>query len=214
MDTASVYHQLNDLPTPFIRNGVPYTQWIDALAFGLQTGTNFFSGLPSQQYLPLASGGWLDVWGELFGISRAQNESDTLYRNRALFLLNAIVGTVIGIEELGYLVFQAPITVTESPSGGYTIVFPGNATSTQIASFETYLQRIRPAGVPYLIEQQTGGLYLSTFNYLSPSDDASPYLSSATSSIPPTIPSFVTNSAPILPDILLTDPVMTSAVTV
>lgn len=70
--------------------------WLYAIGQGF---SRLSGSLPAKQlYLATAQGGWLDEWGTLYGIARAQGENDTTYRAR--IIANALGGnndTLIGL---------------------------------------------------------------------------------------------------------------------
>ena len=209
MDFPAVLARLNDLPTTFQRNGPPYTLLIDSIGWQLAMFT-LAADATSQQVLAFgpALDGWLDVWGLLWGVPRQQNEANSSYSLRIARTVLAWVGTFPAIQ--AWLNFYAPGgTVTENlPNVGYVITFPANMTTAQITAFLLSLNRIRPAGVPFVIQQVTGGITLGTDIFLATGAPKGAYLSSAFTPIPFPLGAVTNNTVPLLPSCYMSDPTL------
>ena len=215
MDINQVNAQLSDLPSTFTRPGTPYTQWQDSWAEALALFTNGCDGVIAQTDFDgstYASGsgaqfGWLDVWGEIFGIVRNSNESDVLYAARISATLLAWVGTIPAIQACGMQILSTIVSVIENiTSLGYSIVIPYSPTTAQLQFFVSALARVRPAGVPVTLGTTTGGIYLTTISYLGENPSvAGAYLTAGVTYVSGLFGSNTNNSVPLLPDLLLTD---------
>lgn len=207
MDFPSVTARLNDLPTTFKRNGPPYTLLIDSIGWQLAMFT-LAADATSQQVLAFgpALDGWLDVWGLLWGVPRQQNEGNSPYALRIARTVLAWVGTLPAIQ--AWVDFYAPGgTVVENlPNVGYIITFPGNMTTAQITAFLISLNRIRPAGVPFVIQQAQGGITLGTDIFLATGAPKGAYLTSAIQGLALPIGPSTSNTVPLLPNTYFSDP--------
>ena len=209
MDFFTVLARLNDLPNTFTRNGPPYTQLIESIAVELATFTNAADATMSQvQIDDVALDGWLDVWGLLWGVPRLQNEANSTYNTRIDRTILAWIGTLPALQQ--WMNFYAPGgTVTENPSGlGYTLQFPATMTLFAIQAFLSALNRIRPAGVPFTIFQAGIGIYLGTETFLNIGAPKGAYLTAGTVPVPLNIGDSTPNSFPLLPSLLMQDPVL------
>jgi hypothetical protein len=215
MDLPSVLARLNDLPRTFKRQGPPYTQLIDSIGWQLALFT-LSADTTSQRALTFSPAleGWLDVWGLLWGVPRQQNEANSSYATRIVRTVLAWVGTLPAIQ--AWLNFYAPGgTVTENlPGLGYAITLPANMTLAQITAFLLSLNRIRPAGVPFIISQVVGGITLGTDIFLATGAPKGAYLSMAVNAIPLPIGATTNNTVPLLPSTYFDDPTLNPSLAV
>lgn len=209
MDFTQVQAQLNDLPDTFKRESVPYTQLIDSLTGTLVSFTAGVDGITAQEAFANATDGWADFWGLLFGIPRDTNESNTRYKARVQFTLNSGAGPALAIQNWIISVWGVAATVKENlPEVGYSIMFPPGLVSTQIAQILVSLARIRPAGVPFQVFIESGGLYLETINFLDTADVTGAYLTGGLSAFILPIGAITPNIPVLLPDLFLVDPLL------
>jgi hypothetical protein len=204
---ADIQAQLNDLPTTFKRHGAPYTQLIDALSGGLTGFTVGVDGVIAQTAaFQLAQGGWLDLWGLLFLVPRSANEGDGPYETRIAETVLAWVATMPAIQ--AWLNLFAPGgTVTEGlPSVGYSLILPATMSPSDIVNFLIAFNRIRPAGVPFTVQQSAGGLYLGTVAFMGLGRVQGNYLTEATGQQALNVASVTNNARPMIPSLFLVDP--------
>jgi len=215
MDLPSVLARLNDLPSTFKRNGPPYTLLIDSIGWQLTMFTQA-ADATSQQVLAFgpALDGWLNVWGLLWGVPRQQQEANSSYATRIARTVLAWVGTLPAIQQ--WLIYYAPgATVTENlPDVGYVITFPANMTLAQIAVFLLSFNRIRPAGVPFAVQQIASGLTLGTDVFLATGAPKGAYLSGAAEPFPLPIGPSTPNTVPLLPTVYFSDPTLNPSLAV
>ena len=208
MDLPSILARLNDLPSTFKRNGPPYTQLIDAIGAALAISGQAADATETQvQGFPAAVDGWLDVWGLLWGVPRQPNEANSPYATRITRTVLAWVGTLPAMQ--AWIAFYAPgATIIENGSAtlGYTITLPSTMTTAQVTTFLQSLGRIRPAGVPFNVNQLGGGLYLGTTEFLSDGRVMGNYLTSNTGTLTLPLSPFTPNSVPLLPTLVFVDP--------
>ena len=117
MDQEEVLYQLNDLPLTFQRPGAPFTNLIDAIAAALARGTTSDDSTTSQLTFVHARYGWLDVWGELFGVPRNPNEADSRYSSRIQYTVTAGGGPPAAIVAWCLYVWGVAITIAENIGG-------------------------------------------------------------------------------------------------
>ena len=209
MDFPAVEAQLNDLPNTFKRNGPPYTQLIDSFAAGLTLFTLGADATAMQVALfGFALDGWLDVWGLLFNIPRNQNEANAIYGTRIARTVLAWVGTVPAIQ--AWMNFYTPGgVITENfPNVGYTMTFPSSVPLAVINSFLITLNRIRPAGVPFIVLIGSSGLFLGTEEFTGQGQVAGSYLTIGTTRLFPNLNATTLSFEPILPTLYLVDPTL------
>lgn len=209
MDFFAVLSQLNDLPTTFTRNGAPYTQLMDSITGALSLFTLTEDATFTQVLnFTNAVNGWLDVWGLLLGVPRNQNESDVSYSPRIFGTVSAWVGTVPAIQF--WLNLYAPGGVITENVGtvGYTLTFPPLMTTVQIENFLITLNRIRPAGVPFIAQQNGIGLYLGTDEFTGDGRVVGNYLTRLESPVGLIIPASTPNARPTIPTLYMTDPTL------
>jgi len=214
MQYSTISIRLGDLPPAFQRPDPTYAAWQTAQATSLFNYCSAVDSISLMVTFSAAQGGWLDVWGQLFGIPRNSNESDSAYQPRISAWLQAAVGSPYAISSFGSDYFGFPAIVKENLTYGYSITIPSHVTKAQIASFVTALERIRPAGVPITLYQSNQGSYLSTFVYVGGTNTAGPYLGGGTNYVPWPAAANTNNSQPLLPTILITDPVLNGTVTI
>lgn len=203
MDQGAVLARLTDLPSTFTRQGAPYVQIIGAIGAALATFTGAADATEGQvQNFSVALDSWLDVWGLLWGVPRNQGEPNGSYAPRIGRTVLAWVGTVPAIQ--AWLDLYAPGgTVTENAGSlGYSIDFPANMTLAQIQSFLASLGRIRPAGMPFSVQQTGFGVFLGAHAFLGTND----YLGAGTQSVAPTLSASTSNAVPLLPSLYFDDP--------
>jgi hypothetical protein len=209
MDFLQVVALFNDLPSSFKKTTAPYTQVIDGLATQLAAYTNGSDYTVSQLTIANARYGWLDVWGLIFGIPRNANESDYNYYNRIIAVLNAIVGTIPGVEFWLTFCFGSG-TVTENVGGlGYSIQLPSSFSESQLEVFVTTFNYIRPIGVPFSYTNVADGMFLRTVNFLGGADKMiGAYFGAVYNYQPLPFSACQPSAVPLLPDLYLTDPTM------
>lgn len=206
MDFEAVQAALNDLPLTFKKLTTPYTQIIDVQTASLSIFTEGVDGTMTQPVFANAYGGWLDVWGLVFGVQRLTDEGDAAYAARIQWLLLAWVGTVPGLQALLDLLAPGGSVTENLPTVGYSIELPSAMTLQQIGAFFLLIQYIRPAGVPFTVSQVRGGLFLGTIVFMGRGQVMGSYLTDATKGFPLTIPALVNSAQPLLPDLYLVDP--------
>jgi hypothetical protein len=209
MDWQDVLAQLNDLPSTFTRDGNPYDWWVNSFTELLSRYTTAADAYTNQINFNQANGLWLNVWGELYGISRHTDETDSDYSTRISQTLQAPHGPPLAIQQFLLLSLGITATVTEDiPSKvGWNVAIPINTMESQTAIAQD-LDFVRPAGVPYNFNIITGGFYLTTVNYLGRARVTGAYLSSPTDVVVPNISTNTNNSVPLLPTTFLTSPII------
>lgn len=202
-----IQERLGDLPASFLRSGDVFAAWQLSQALQLLEYCQGADGLVPQSYFGSADYGWLDVWGELFGIPRNNNEANSVYQARITSTLMSPVGTVYAIQAYSTAYFGSTVTVTENlPAAGYTISLPAAAMNRN--TYLINLQKIRPAGVPFSFVQSLESFYFNTFSYFNGQYDGAFYYGGSNSTLSITIPEPIDNEQPLLPDILITDPIL------
>lgn len=216
MDQAKVLAAINDLPSTFKRDAdTTYLQFIDALTAALFRMTNAADGITSQLTIGNASGGWLDLWGMLFGLPRRANEADSTYFARITITLTGGAGPVQCMLNWVFTAWGLVIAITENlPSVGYVITFPATVSTVQIGQIIQGLAQIRPAGVPFTVVISNIGTYLDTVNYLNAGNVTGAYLGGGTTPVNLTLASANNNSPPLLPQLFLTDPTLNPSLAV
>lgn len=207
MDFPAVEAQLNDLPDTFRRPMAWYTQLVDSVSMALCRYTLGEDATFTQvSSYGLATDGWLDLWGLLWGVPRNLEEANAAYETRVQRTVLAWVGTVPAMQ--AWLNFYAPGgTITENTNGlGYTLDLPATMTLPQIVAFLVSFGRIRPAGVPFVIHQSAGGPFLGTTEHLGQGIVVGAYLSAGAGGMGLPIGAGTPNAAPLLPTLYMTDP--------
>lgn len=213
MNYAAVLRQLNDLPSTYLRAGNPFGQVQESQASAAARLTNASDALLAQTEIDTASDGWLDVWGLLFNISRLSDESDYNYRIRILATIMAWVGTIPALNAWIVLMTGKAGSVTENtPNVGYVIHLPAGISTAQIRAFAQTLGYVRPAGVPFTIVSETGGLYLDTDVFLDGRRSWGNYLADGATPVDLGLSPVTNNATPLLPDLLLVDPTLNPGV--
>ena len=212
MDFALVQQNLNDLPSTFLRDGTPFTQYMEALSAALTRDTSAVDQVLAQvANYKNAQFGWVDLWGLLFNTPRQSDEADENYLSRIQFETTFGNGTPVGMAYWVLAVWRIAVTIQESlPNVGYSITFPSTVTDAQIAQIVESLARVRPAGVPITgLNRPSGeGLYLTTINFLGAAKVTGAFLSETSTGVGLSLYPATNNAVPILPDYLLTDPTL------
>lgn len=210
MDVSAVRATLTDLPTAFLRQpGGWFDQLMDALSFETALGTLGTDDTVTQvQSFTDAQDGWLDIWGMLAGLPRNANEGNAPYATRINQTITAWVGTLPAIQ-MWLNLFAPGGTVADNQSGmGYTISTPAGMTVAQINTFLASLDRIRPAGMPFSVYQNVGGLYLGTSEFTGTGTVMGAYLTAGTSTLPLQLSPFTNSMGPLLPDLYFIAPIL------
>lgn len=207
MNLNAVAAQLNDLPATFRPAGNPYAQFIASLASAESLFTEGADATMAQALsFQNAIGGWIDVWGLLFGVPRNQNEGSIPYALRITETVLAWVGTLPAIQ-MWLDLFAPGGTVVENASGlGYVINLPGGMSLTQINTFLVSLGRIRPAGVPFTVKAPSAGLYLDAEAFLGDSVTFGSYLTTGVQPVALGLNATTPSAQPLVPDLFLVDP--------
>jgi hypothetical protein len=207
MDFPTVLARLNDLPSTFRRNGPPYTQLIDSIARALAGFTLAADATEAQvSAFTVALDGWLDVWGLLWGVARQQNEANSSYGTRISRTVLAWVGTLPAIQ--AWVSFYAPggTVVDNYPTLGYSITLPPTMTPAQVTSFLRSLNRIRPAGMPFTVNQTASGIFLGTQVFIGTGLSQAPYLTGTAINLALALNPVTPNTVPIIPTTFMSDP--------
>lgn len=207
MDLPAIIAQLNDLPATFRPQGNPYAQFAAAVAAAASLYTSGADATGAQAVaFSNAIDGWIDVYGLLFGVPRNQGEGNIPYALRIGETVLAWVGTLPAIQAWIDL-FAPGGSVTENASRpGYAIVLPSSMTNAQALAFVQSLGRIRPAGVPFTVQQLGTGLFLGTEAFLGKGSTLGSYLTGGGSAGLPDIGAMTPSAQPIIPDLFLVDP--------
>lgn len=213
MDNLQVLAQINDLPPTFKRGNDVFLEFIDALVASLSRYTNAADAINGQLVYGNAAGGWLDLWGLLFGFQRFTNESNTHYSIRILQTLTGGAGPVNAMLLWTQIVWGVTISITEyiSPLCGYTIAFPATLTAVQINQILQGMSYVRPAGVPFNVVVANIGTYLDTINFYDAGLVTGAYLGGGTTPFSPSLGPATNNSPPLVPSLYLTDPTLNPA---
>ncbi|MDE2233356.1 MAG: hypothetical protein KGJ90_04580 [Patescibacteria group bacterium] len=209
MNFQQVQAQINDLPNTFKRIGVPYTQFIDALTAALYIMTMGVDGMVAQGSFPAAAYGWLDAWGLLFNIQRGNNQPDQSYSKQIQYTVNVSGGPPLYIVAWILAIFGVSVQIQENiPDLGYVLTFPQGLTQAQITTIIASLSYVRPAGVPFVVEQANIGLYPDTINFINGVRVTGSWISGGEVEVPLGIGSTVNNAPVSVPTLLLTDPTL------
>lgn len=164
MDFLSIVNQLDDIPQTFRRPGTPYTWLIDSLATALYLMCQASDSLQAQYNFLTSTNGWIDVWGDLCGITRNLNESDVVYLPRIQNTLLAWRDSAVAIEKFLQVAENIQATVLEQNPVGYKLLFPYLTDINRITQAVLDLKYVRPAGVPFTVFSEIG-TYLNTVDY-------------------------------------------------
>ena len=206
MNLQAVQAQIGDLPATFRSSGWS-TQMMSAVAAAMALFTGGDDATMAQvSKFSVAQDNWIDLWGLLFNVPRNNSEGSIPYALRVQRTVTAWVGTLPAIQQ--WLNWFAPGgTVAESVSGfGYVLTLPQYMTSAQITAFLVSLGSIRPAGVPFTVQQQGVGLFAGTEGFLGDGQALGSYLAGIASPYVLGLGAYTPNSPPLIPTILLTDP--------
>lgn len=190
MDTGAILKQLNDLPGVFKPGDPTYNVIMASILTELNDLGATTDSLQAQLSFPTATAGWLDLWGDFFGIPRNASEPDATYNSRIQETLLGWASTVAGIKKYIETVYGVSVSVTENlTNGGFTITFSEPLTDTVYTEIALGLNHIRPAGVPFLpLQVISGGGFLTTDFFLGMSSAGGAYLTSPTEDFYPPIP--------------------------
>lgn len=164
MDFLSIVNQLNDLPATFRRPGTPYTWLIDSLATCLYLMCQASDSLQAQYNFLTSTNGWIDVWGDLCGITRNTNESNVVYLPRIQNTVLAWRDSAVAIEKFLNIAENIQAAVLEQNPVGYKLLFPYLTDINRITQAVLDLKYVRPAGVPFTVFSEIG-TYLNTVDY-------------------------------------------------
>jgi hypothetical protein len=211
MTYNDILNQLDDLPEPFRHNGSIYPSIIASIAAALARNTNSADAVISDININTAQWGWLNTIGELYGIIRTQYETDPIYRRRIEQTLIAPHGTPEAIQDFIKLILGITTVVTENFTNcSYQINFLSPVSVATIQQVVIAINWVRPAGVPFLpLFRSSGGLFLSTCNFLGIKRVTGSYLANPTIAINVSIGPSTDNLVSQLPTLYLTDPYIT-----
>lgn len=209
MDFPTVQQYLNDLPNTFKRPGAPYTQLIDSISAALARFTTGSDGVMAQTIFGSAQYGWLDIWGLIANVVRRPNEADAVYQARILNTLIAPHTTPVALFVwLQFIEGVTAIIVENLPSVGYAITLPPTLLLAQLEQIVLNLAYVRPAGMPFVAQQQTGGTFLNTVDYTDLARATGEFLGGASTNLGIVLPASTNNATPLLPSLLMTDPTL------
>jgi len=228
MNQQEIYLRLLDLPTTFKRNDLSFAQWIDAVASALYLFCQASDNLQGvQTNFQQSSNGWLDIWGELCGIGRRDDESNEIYQYRIIETLMADRDSAVAIVEWIQAIENLAVQVTENiptPNQvggpvygvGYNIIFPPTQSLKNILRILTNLVYVRPAGVPFNVYFSQGGDFLNTINYFGNGPQLNPaigrvtgaYLASNPQPLQFSLGASTNNTTSLLPNLFFTDPTL------
>ena len=205
MQWADVLARLQSLPTTFRRPPGTYTFLENAETAAVTRYTAADDAQSAQTTLLGAAGRWVDVFGLLLGIPRLPAEADSAYVTRIVVTTTAGKGPGVAIELFLLLSLGVQATVTDSPTAtGYVVNIPGG---TALAPVLAAIAYVRPAGVPFVVNQVAGGPYMGTVDFLGRGRATGSYLTAPMTTASPT--GSATNSAQAtLPTTFLTDPTL------
>jgi len=213
MQYSVVASRIADLPPPFTRPDSNYAAVQASLSYALTQYCQPADSTDQQTNYGIADGGWLNVWGQLLGLPRYPSEADSVYQARVLSILIAPVGSALAIQTFATSFFHSSVTVTEN-FPGYTVAIPSFASVSQIDTFAVALGRIRPAGVPIIIEQIQQSFFFNNYNYFNGQGIAGVYFGGPPNFVTWPLPINTNNSQSLLPSLLLTDPVLNGQISI
>jgi hypothetical protein len=164
MDFPTIWRQLQDVPATFRREGTPYAWLIDSFTSGLYLFCQASDALQQQYNFDTSAEGWIDVWGDLAGITRNVNEPNSVYKNRIANTVLAWRDSPVAIERFIQLVENVTALVAENDPIGYRLYFPTVFDLSAINQIVLDIKYVRPAGVPFQVFSQRG-TYLDTINF-------------------------------------------------
>lgn len=222
MDQFSIYQRVGDLPATFKRENQVFLQWIDSLVAALLLYCQAADNLQGvQTNFEQASNGWLDIWGELCGVKRRDNESNSVYQQRISETLLAPRDSAVAIVQWIKIIENLDVQVVElSPQNvGYNIIFPPTQLAATVNRILANIVYVRPAGVPFYAFFSQGSIYLDTINYLANGYSLNPAIGRVTGAylggtgIPTgfTIASSTNNTVSLLPNLFFSDPTLNPA---
>ncbi len=203
MQLLDVLNQLNDLPDTFKRIGPNFSAMENSFGLSLSAYTVSTDGILNQLNFQNAEFYGLDLWGDMFGVTRNINEDDTVYKSRIVNTLEAWFCTIPGIIRYLQQVYNISATITES-GASWSVTFTTPSISPLVIIDN--LNIIRPAGVPFYVNLLSGGLYLNTINYIGSYRVTGSYITSPFSNYNFTIPSTTNNSLALFPTTLVSTP--------
>lgn len=213
MDYAAVQYYLNDLPPNFLRQGTVFTQWQNSLTLGITRWTSAIDGVMAQVNFNNAKWTWLNTWGQLYGVQRPANFTDSAYRTLIQKTLLARGATPVTIQyylSWGYgVTSQIKEDFTNTSWNIYLSSPLPNATTETYNQLAANLGRFRPAGVPFSpFYIPYGGFYISTINFVGVTRVPGSWLTSATLAQGFSLAEGTTNSVSGLPTTFLIDPTL------
>lgn len=201
---------VTSLPETFRRVGSNYSVWqtsqMIAIARFISGDDSIISQIVS---VDAATAKWLDTFGELLGISRKSRESDSAFAARVQ--ATCVANHCSPLNIIAFLSFSMNITteVTESfPDVGWVLSVSDSNVLTDEATLADTLVRVRPAGVPFVYEYPSGGLYMTSNVFRNRPLGYGAFLSDATKTKTPTEGGATNAATSTLPTVFLTDPVI------
>lgn len=216
MDTAAVLYYLNDLPPTFKRRGAGFAQMMASLGTGVSLGTEASDAVLAQIAFDQAQWGWLDFWGQLFGIPRLFQEEDAVYRQRIQTLLLLRGATPVALETFINAVYAVNCTIKEDfTDTAWFLNLSSTIAGVNYDTLASALGTVRPAGVPYTPFQiAVGGCFISSVNFLGGARVPGSWINSSTIAQNFSLSAGTTNSAPLLPSAYLSDPMLNPSLAV
>jgi len=214
MDFPTVQNSVNDVPATFKRQTQSFLQWADSESAALARGTIAADSILAMVVSILdAKYGWLDFWGLLFGLPRNASESDSTYLARVQYTISNGAGPLLAIQNWIEQIWGVAAVVTDSAGVlGYSITFPPVVTLAQVQQIIDGLNRVRPAGVPFMEFLQNTGTYLDTVNFLDCARISSAYLGGeGVTRVYPFVSAGTPNTTAKLPTLFMTDPTLNPA---
>ncbi len=202
---------LTDLPNTFRRYGSLFNAIILGFAIACARNNIAIDSIYQNIYTNNARWGWLDVFGQLYGILRNQYETDPQYRVRLIGTLTAPHGTPFAISQFLNLALGLNTNITENfVSPSFSINFSSPVTTSTLQNVVNSINWVRPAGIPFQpLYTQTGGLFLETINYLGITKVTGSYLSAPHTTVNVAVSPSTPNPVCILPTTYFTDPFIT-----
>jgi hypothetical protein len=213
MDAATVSYYLNDLPATFKRRGPNYDAWMASLGAGIASWTQAADAVMGQIDFSTAQWGWLDTWGQLFGLPRLAQESDAQYRPRIQGLMQLRGGPPNAIRQFMVLLYNTQVSITEDFTDvKWLLKLTTPVLGTTFNALAASLGVVRPAGVPFTpFNIAAGGNYIGTVNFIGGCRVPGSWLNTATVPQNFSLSAGTPNSVPLLPVSYLMDPVLNPA---